>query len=413
MGEHKLNILLSAYACQPNSGSEEGVGWNWAINLARYHNVHVITRKKEQKYIEEYMKSNTIKNIYFYYYDDTGLWKFINEKVKFGFYLYYGHWQKKILPIAKEIVDEFNIDIMHHITYNEYRTPGKLCTIDKPFIWGPIGGGHSYKHVLRKAYYKKSDIIFEIVRKIINYSVIYLSYDFKKAIKKSAGILIADPETYKIMPKNREYLRLLETAYYPERNSIKKYNKKNNKTTLKLMYAGVIVPRKGLKLLIDALGESDFRDFKLNIIGDGKDKELIKRDVKRYGMEQNVNFIGKITYDEVNEYYKDTDLFLFPSLRDTSGNVVLEAMSHGVPVIALNHNGASEMITNDSGDLIDICDYEQVKTDFISTIKKYYYNRELLEIKGLNARKRIEEIYNWDYVMNYINKIYYKTMKNI
>ena len=79
-----------------------------------------------------------------------------------------------------------------------------------------------------------------------------------------------------------------------------------------------------------------------------------------------------MAYDEVNNYYDWADLFLFPSLRDTSGNVILEAMSHGTPVIALNHNGASEMITLECGELIDIKSYKQVKQEFVSLIIKYY-----------------------------------------
>ena len=110
-------------------------------------------------------------------------------------------------------------------------------------------------------------------------------------------------------------------------------------------------PRKGLKLIIDALGESSFRDFELIMIGDGAERKKLEALVKKYGMDDNVTFTGKLSYDEVNNYYDWADLFLFPSLRDTSGNVVLESMSHGTPVIALNHNGASEMITPECGEL--------------------------------------------------------------
>jgi glycosyltransferase involved in cell wall biosynthesis len=297
--------------------------------------------------------------------------------------------------MVRKTVKSYDIDIIHHITYNEYRTPGKMYTIDIPFVWGPLGGGHVYKKELRHAHYRIKDIFLEIIRKVINYGVVYFSSDLEKAVKTAKSIIIADPETFKMMPKSRKYTRLLEKAYYPERNAIKIYDKKPNQSTILLLYAGELILRKGVKLLIEALGESNFRDFHLDIISQGKDKELLKKSVKKYQLGRQVEFLGKLSYDEVNARYDNADLFLFSSLRDTSGNVVLEAMSHGVPVITLNHNGVSEIVTPETGELIEIISYDQIKSDFVDAIKKYYFDRALLEKKGRLARNRIEKVYSW------------------
>ena len=405
-----MNILLLAFACEPNRGSEEGVGWNWAVNLAKKHTVYVITRGQEKPLIDSYLAKNPIKNLHFYYFEDAGIMHFIDKKVPFGFRIYYKWWQKKIVPIAEEIICKVKIDIVHQLTYNEYRTPGKLYLLDIPFVWGPIGGGHEYNPVLRNAHFRTSDVFIEVIRKKMNHRYIH-DKDVCGAIKKAATILVADPATYAIMPKTRVYDRLLETAYYAERNGIKEFNKDCGETKIHLMYAGVMTPRKGLKIIIEALGESEFRDFELIMIGDGKDRLLLEKMVKKYRLQENVKFLGQVSYDEVNKYYDWADLFLFPSLRDTSGNVVLEAMSHGTPVIALNHNGASEMITNESGELIDIVSYEQIKRDYVNVIKKYYSNRALLEEKGRAARKRIEDVYTWEHVMDVIDCVYDRIVK--
>lgn len=55
-GKKKMNILLSAYACEPNKGSEPGVGWGWALEWAKNHNVWVITRDNNKAVIDEYLK---------------------------------------------------------------------------------------------------------------------------------------------------------------------------------------------------------------------------------------------------------------------------------------------------------------------------------------------------------------------
>lgn len=53
-----MKILLSAYACEPNKGSEPGVGWGWATELAKHHQVWVLTRDNNQPVIEEYLRLN-------------------------------------------------------------------------------------------------------------------------------------------------------------------------------------------------------------------------------------------------------------------------------------------------------------------------------------------------------------------
>lgn len=400
-----MNILLSAFACEPNKGSEPGVGWNWAINLAKKHNVYVITRGESQPYIEKYMKENPIENLFFFYFEDNGMMHFIDKKIPMGFRIYYKWWQKKIVPIVKKIVKSNKIDIIQQLTYNEFRTPGKLYQIDVPFVWGPIGGGHEYNPTLKEGFFRKSDILLEKIRREMNHLYLH-NKDVLGALNSAASVIVADPATCSILPKDRKYERLLETAYYSERNPIKKYEEKPDGTTIHLLYAGVMPPRKGIKIIIDALGESDFRDFELILIGDGKDRKLLEKLVDKYKITDKVKFLGQLTYDEVNRYYDWADLFLFPSIRDTSGNVVLESMSHGTPVIALNHNGTSEMITAESGDLIEIGSYSQIKVDFLNTIKKYYENRNLLEKKGKVARKRIEEVYSWEYVMEFMDNLY-------
>lgn len=405
-----MNILVLAFACEPKRGSEEGVGWNWSINLAKHHNVYVITRGQEKPYIDKYIKETRIENPKFYYFEDEGLMHFVDKKIPMGFRCYYRWWQGQIVEMAKVIIKQHNIDIIHQLTYNEYRTPGKLYNMGIPFVWGPIGGGHEYNAILKNGYFRKMDVFKEVVRKMLNHRYLK-NKDVVRAIEISAEILVADPATYSILPKTREYRKLLEAAYYPDRNDIKIYENRDYKK-IRLMYAGVMIPRKGLKIIIDALGESSFRDFELILIGDGIDKPLLEKLVRQYGIEDNVKFLGKLSYDEVNNYYDWADLFLFPSMRDTSGNVVLEAMSHGTPVIALNHNGVSEMITSESGDLIEIESYEQIKKDYVTTIKKYQLDRSLLETKGHAARERLEQVYSWSHVMDVIDSVYQKIKDN-
>lgn len=409
MVNSRIRILLSAYACEPNKGSEPGVGWNWAVHLAQNNEVFVITRKNNKNVIEEYLGKNPIEHLHFYYHDCSGFMKKA-KKLPNGIFIYYKKWQTEIFDLAFHIVVKEKIQIIHHITFNEFRTPGKLYKLNVPFVWGPIGGGQFYNSIFKPAYFKKSDLLKENTRNLINRCYLMASRDIHNVVRKASKILIADQSTERVMPKSRIYVRLLETAYNIDRNSIKSYDSIPVQGALnrpiRLLWVGGIWPRKGLKLLIDALGESDFRDFELSVIGSGQDKSSCESLVEKYEINEQVHFEGALSYEEVNKRYDYSDVFVFTSLRDTSGNVVLEAMSHGLPAITLNHHGAGEIVSDETGIRIDVSNYEQIKREIIKAIRTYAKKPQKIISQGTAARKRIEKVYSWAHSIEVMEQIY-------
>ena len=66
----KLKIFISAYACEPNLGSEIGVGWNWVLQMSTFFELWVLTRKSNQSSIETWLSKNKDYNhINFLYFD--------------------------------------------------------------------------------------------------------------------------------------------------------------------------------------------------------------------------------------------------------------------------------------------------------------------------------------------------------
>lgn len=408
MVKKRIRVLMSAYACEPNKGSEPGVGWNWATQMAKYNDVYVITRSNNKEVIESYLKEFPIKNLYFFYYDCNNLKKKI-KKLPNGIFVYYKIWQKEILPLAEKIVKKYKIDIVHHVTFNEYRTPGKLYKLPVPFVWGPIGGGQFYNPIFKEAFFNKRDVLKERLRNCINRCCLLFSRDFRVAVQQSEVIMVADQSTQKIMPKSRKYVRLLETGYNVEKNNAKVFSEsEKNKLDrpIQLLWVGGIWPRKGLKLLIDALHDTTFTNYHLRIVGDGQDKNNVEKLVEQYELSSKVEFLGSLDYKNVNKIYEKADVFLFTSLRDTSGNVVLEAMSHGLPVIAINHHGVGEIVTDKTGILIEPRTYDFLKKGFVDAIKRYAEDYQLIKTHGCAGRHRIEEKYSWEKNAQVLQGIY-------
>ena len=135
-----LSILINAYACSPNMGSEPGMAWNWCVNLAQYCELHIITEGEFREKIEAVLPTLPQgKNMHFYYNPVSDeIRKMCWNQGDWRFYIHYKKWQQKTLAIAKQIIKENNIDIIHQLNMIGFREPGYLWSLDKPFIWGGI-----------------------------------------------------------------------------------------------------------------------------------------------------------------------------------------------------------------------------------------------------------------------------------
>src|SRR5215467_12444803 len=133
-----MRILLSAYACRPNAGSEPGVGWNWATHLAaRGIEVHVLVAKRNQAPIEAGLRENHVPNLDFHYIPVRNEWAKKNES------LHYVLWQAAALKAAKGLSTKFRFELAHHVTYASVHVPTKLWRLGIPVVFGPVGGGQT------------------------------------------------------------------------------------------------------------------------------------------------------------------------------------------------------------------------------------------------------------------------------
>ena len=161
-------ILINAYACCPEMGSEQGMAWNFISRLAAFCELFVIT---ESEYREQNMAAvipadnglNTYglsreqcERLHFCFVD-AGETEEDSERIRrmcwnqgdWRFYRYYAEWQKKVVGVAREIIESqekegHGIDVMHQLNMIGFREPGYLWKLSQEtgikFVWGPIGG---------------------------------------------------------------------------------------------------------------------------------------------------------------------------------------------------------------------------------------------------------------------------------
>src|SRR5437764_2674382 len=145
----RLRVLASAYSCEPNKGSEPGVGWNWVLQIAKFSDVWVLTRTANRQAIEQELLVNPTPNVRWIFLDLprwARLWKRGNR----GVHLYYFLWQIQAYLTARRLHRVVRFDIAHHLTFVNYWLPSFLPLLPVKFIWGPVGGGESAPRAFRQ-----------------------------------------------------------------------------------------------------------------------------------------------------------------------------------------------------------------------------------------------------------------------
>src|SRR5690606_39264152 len=113
-----------------------------------------------------------------------------------------------------------------------------------------------------------------------------------------------------------------------------------------LLYVGRLAKEKNMATLFEMASLVFPQDpsLRLWLVGDGPYRTECVRMAREYGIGDRVKFVGFVPRDQVDQYYAAADLFVFASITETQGLVVQEAMTYGLPAVAVIGGGASEGI---------------------------------------------------------------------
>ena len=187
--------------------------------------------------------------------------------------------------------------------------------------------------------------------------------------------------------------------------------KENNKRVF--LVACRMIYLKGIDFLLDALLKiPEGVDYQVRIIGDGPElNHLRKRCEENIKLSEHVYFTGAIPYTKMKMEYAKADVFIMPSIRETTGTVLLEAMSKGIPVITINKFGGAILFDKNTGWLYDGNDKDEYIENLKNAILECVSNPDEVVRRGKNARKKAEN-YTWQEKNKKYQKIYEEILKN-
>ncbi|MGM9552433.1 MAG: glycosyltransferase family 4 protein [Clostridia bacterium] len=395
-----MKILFDCFSCSPYYGSDEGIGWLWPYYMRKYHEVWALVRKDRREDIEKYCSENNIKDIHFIYCDIPDWMNFYyknkakNKNGVLDFLLYQWLWQYPALKVAKRADKEINFDIIHHVSTNDFRLLGRLYKLNKAYIIGPIGGAQETPEALRE--YVQKNKKSELLRSFLN-KFMTSTPGYKRALNKAAKIYFSNTETFDYL--KRKINDTGKCGYMTEIgcSALEMYKEKDTRNIRTFMWAGRMEYRKGLEFLFDVIeGLPKNNSWRLVLCGDGTQKEYYQYLCNEKGLDDYVTFTGKLSYEDVIGEYNNADVFVFPSLRETTGTVIVEAMSKGTPVICLNQGGAKFVLTDETGYLVDGANKEEFVENFRQSMFECINNPDMLKHKSYAAYCRIRDNYTWE-----------------
>ena len=135
---NRLRVLATAYACEPGLGSEAGIGWNWARQIARRHECWLITRENNAPLVEERARAEGLRSLHVVGFDLPPWLRFWKRRSR-GAVAYFSLWQRALARLARRLDREVGFDVLHHLTFASSWIPSGLAGLERPFVWGPVG----------------------------------------------------------------------------------------------------------------------------------------------------------------------------------------------------------------------------------------------------------------------------------
>ena len=399
-----MNILLITWACDKDDVSEPKVASDWVREISKRYNVTLFSISRPERYgcvREQFPEIPVVewKDIYM-----PKTFERFRAIVKPGYFLLFGKMRIQI----KKLIKSHDIDLIHHLNPFAWRYPSPAYGLGIPLIKGPIAGGLKtpppFKKITERGLHLFRFLRYtDAIRKKVD-TLLINSY------RQTDCVIGAAPYVFEILKPislKRTFLEVELGVAIGDFNAIRPVRMKKSSEKIILLFVGRVVKTKGLHFAIQAISKMIHQDkVEFVVFGDGDELLNCRELVSRLQLETIVKFRGWCKRDIVAEAYKSSDIFLFPSFREPTGGVLLEAMIYGLPIITCDYGGPSFLVSSEGGIKVAPCEINSFVLKLAQAIDLLVLDSRLRIKMGEKSRVNALKRFEWGNKMDRIDTLY-------
>jgi glycosyltransferase involved in cell wall biosynthesis len=412
----RLRILLIAEMCNPAWTSVPLVGYNLARALANRPELDVtlVTQIRNEPALRDDRIAQTAKvrfidsefvaaPIYFLaklLRGGTGKAWTLDTASMWPSYLMFEHI---VNQRYRRQLESGEFDLIHRITPLSPIFPSPLAGwTDVPMLIGPLNGGLLFPKEFPELRKREREWLKPLrsLYKLMPY--------YRSTWKNLAGAIAASRHTERDFPswfRGKRFF-LPENGVDPQRFPLASQWREPVET-FRFITVGRLAPIKAMDLVIEAMaGSPSLRRCRLAIVGDGPERQNLEALAHRHSLGDSIEFFGWLEQAALAAEYAKSQAFVFPSLKEFGGGVVLEAMSAALPSIVVNYGGPGELVSDETGVRLPM----QPRAELIVTLRRemerFADDRNLCRKLGGAAVREVNERWTWDAKASRMSEIY-------
>ena len=357
-----MKILLVIEQCNPDWPSVPLEGYQYFKALNALAEVTLVTHGRNQQALEQqpiepsqivYINESRLAQSY--YQAATAVlpggmanWPLYHVLT----YPIYAEFNTQVYAQFHEAVERGDYDVVHVITPMMPRYPVKLVEAcqQTPFLIGPVNGGIPFPKGFQRIA-NQEFAYFNFFRALGRWLIPGYRQTYCSADRVLAGSTYTRDWLQQAFGLGPDRLDLLHENGL-EDSFLAAAPRTAPADPLRLLFVGRLVPYKCADLVLEAMAQlpaAERARLHLTIVGDGPQRQGLEAQVAAQSLEDQVAFAGWVPQAQTREYYRNADVFCFPSIREFGGAVVLEAMACGLPCIVADYGGIGEYVTAETG----------------------------------------------------------------
>jgi glycosyltransferase involved in cell wall biosynthesis len=412
---NRRRILLVAYQCGPDMGSVSQIGWEWYSRLCESHEVTLVTHPRNHAALVKAgapLAGSEIIEIDTEWFAGPlyRLARRIFPRSEHSVFLvasldYFVFDHAAYRLLRQRLRDGASWEVLHRVTPVTLAAPTWLGRLGLPTLIGPLNSGLTDPPGFAAVLRQESTWLVRVREFGCLFDGLIGSS------RRAARILTATRATLKGVPEKyrSRCIAMIENGVNLERFSATDWpDMPGPGNALRILFVGRLIPAKALSLLLEALAllTAQGQAVRLDVVGEGPLRGAWEAQSQALGLAGIVHFHGNLPADAVALAMQRCHVFCLPSVRESGGAVLLEAMASARPAIAMNFGGPSELIDDEVGQLIDLTSPAAVVKDLAATLQAVIDHPQDWLARGRAGRRRVEACHRWPAKIEQAEKIY-------